>query len=847
MPSISGQVRFNVTNSSPTTGTAVPGVQIALVDSSGNGLVIDTDASGNYFFGTVPAGGYAIVEAFGSTSSGISPGDFSNAAPLVGVAPADPPITFMPSPPASANFVQSLSPNVITPVTIVAGNISGQNFVDGPVKDLPITKLDMTLVGSNVITSANNGDWGTLPNGTVAASAEASTPYPGVVPGFSYVLPGASSPGDGQYTVMNINNLSMFTGVWYNTADHTSRDETGRFWLAGSSGILGIFTETIPVKANTYYVFSGWIMNPINASSGFLPSQLTIKVLGALGNTIYNQSLLSIEEQNVLPLWNESSTLFNTGNNTVINFQMITAGSSGNGNDYVIDDLVIQEADVDTILTTEKFVSKDFASIGDTLDYTIVLTNTGQSTMQNIVFSDTIPLGTNFKTGSVKINNTTFAGLNPTPPGFTLTSPSTMKSGDVVTINFSVLVNTLPTVNPIPNSSVTNYFFIPIVGGATVPQTVISNEVNTQVNQAEIRTSKERDLAFVTIGDIITYKIPVGNFGTTIASNVILIDTIPNGTTLVPGSVSINGGLVLNTTPNPPGINLGSIDSGSITTVVFQVIVTSIPTPNPILNSASTTYNYTVDPSIPTIKSGSHNTNIVASQFNDAILGTTKLVNKQFANIGDILTYTIPIINIGNVTATNIIFIDTIPTDTTLVAGSLKQDGTAVSGGDPNPPGVTLPNGIRPLSISTVTFQVTVNTIPNPNPIPNSAALTYDYIIDPTTTPNRVGVNSADTNTVTTQINNASLGNITKLVDKNFATCGDTVTYTIVLPNSGNITAFNVIVKDTIPSGTSLVTSSVLVNNISSPGANLNTGITIPNIAPGSAATIIFSVKVICQ
>lgn len=841
MPTVSGQVLFNTNNASPTTGTAVPGVQIAIVNSTGTGLVIDTDSSGNYSFSNVPAGSYAVIETFGTTSSGTSPGDFVNATIVSGVFPSDPPIGFMPSPPAQANDIQSLSQNTRI-VTVAAANLTGQNFVDGPIQDIPIRKLDLTLVGSNMITSANNGDWGTLPNGSVPDTAPATAPYPGVVPGFAYALPSATTPGDGQYTVMNINTLDMFS-TWYNTADHTSKDETGRFFLAGSSGILTIFTETLPVKSNTYYVFSGWIMNPIRAASGFLPSQLTIKVLGGNGSTIYNQSLLSIEEQNILPLWNESSTLFNTGNNTVVNFQMITAGSSGSGNDYVIDDLVIQEANVDTILLNTKSVNKEFASVGDTLDYTVILVNGGESTIQNIVFQDTIPVGTTFNPGSVKINNTTFGALNPTPPGFTLTSPSIMKTGDLVTINFSVVVNTIPSVNPIPNSSVTNYFFTPIVGGATVPQTILSNIVNTQINEAELRAVKERDLAFATIGDIITYTIPIGNFGTITANNIIFSDTIPNGTSLVGNSISINGNIITNTTPNPPGINLGSLAIGAVNTISFQVIVNTIPTINPIVNSATIKYDFSVDPVTLTVKSSNLNTNSVNTKVNAAIVTENKTVNKAFANISDTLIYTITLKNSGNTAATLVTFIDTIPNDTTFVTNSLNVNGVAVPGANPNPPGFTL--GTIPIGTTfTITFNVTVNTIPNPNPILNSSSGSFNYTIDPSV-PNG-GSGNLNSNTVNTQVNNASLNNIRKLVDKNFVTCGDILNYTIILPNSGNITAFNVIVKDTIPNGAILVPNSVFVNGANEPGASPVLGVTIPSIGPEATATLTFQVKVQC-
>ncbi len=846
MPSVSGQVLFNSVNTSPTTGNVITsGVQIALVNTTSNvGLIIKSDSSGNYVFNNVSAGNYKIVEAFGTTTTLTSPGDFNTATVVGTINPNDPPITAMPSPPAQANIVQSLTPNTIF-ITVGTLNITGQNFVDAPTQDIPITKLDLSLIGSNILTGANNGTWGSWSVGTAQGTAPATAPYPLNVPGFTYVLPSSSLPGDGQYSVLNMSNYSTFGGNWYNTSDHTTRNETGRYFLAGAAGSAVIFTETMTVKTNTYYVFSGWVMNPVRVL-GTIPSQLTIKVTGGSGQVLYQQSLLSIQPQTVLPIWNESSTLFNTGSNTSIKFEMLSTGAVGGGNDYIIDDLVIQEANVNTIMTSNKIVDKSFATIGDTLNYTVALKNVGSSTIQNIIFSDTMPNGTSFVNGSVKINNVAFAGVNPTPPGFTLTSPSTMASGATVTITFSVLVNTLPSPNPTINTGITSYNFVPIAGGATVPQTVLSNSVSTFINYAAASATKTRDLAFVTLGDIITYTIPINTNGSSSLLNVIIKDTIPNGTQFISDTLTVNGILQTGANPSPAsGYNIGTLPSNAITTVSFKVKVISVPTPNPIPNSANISFNYIVDPSIPSNISSSANTNIITSQFNAAILSSSKIVNKTFANVGDILTYTIPITNSGNVTANNILFLDTIPNGASFISGTLKQDGVIVSG-TPSASGITLPNSIGPLGTTTITFQVRVSTIPSPNPIPNTATASGSFTIDSITIPNRIGITNTNSNTVNTQINNANLGNIIKIVDKSFANCGDTIDYTIAIPNIGNVTAQNIVFKDTIPNGTIFVTNSVTINGVIQNGANPSIGVTIPNIAPGTTTTLQFTVKVQC-
>ncbi|MGR6009247.1 DUF11 domain-containing protein [Bacillus cereus] len=73
---------------------------------------------------------------------------------------------------------------------------------------------------------------------------------------------------------------------------------------------------------------------------------------------------------------------------------------------------------------------------------------------------------------------------------------------------------------------------------------------------------------------------------------------------------------------------------------------------------------------------------------------------------------------------------------------------------------------------------------------------------------------------------------------------GDTITYTITLPNTGNISITNVIVTDPIPSSTTFIPNSVTINGTSQPGVNPSGGIQIGTIAAGNTVTVTFQVQV---
>ena len=338
-------------------------------------------------------------------------------------------------------------------------------------------------------------------------------------------------------------------------------------------------------------------------------------------------------------------------------------------------------------------------------------------------------------------------------------------------------------------------------------------------------------------GDILTYTIPITAYGLATISNIILTDTLPTGITFNSGSLTINGVTV--PSQSLPTITLPDLPVGSTATVSFKVTVNQNPLQNPIVNNAIAQGISGATPGVSTTTPVSVITNDVVTTIVSANLSSTKSVLPGFATVGTTLTYSILLENTGALTANRIVFIDTLPGCTSLIAGTFKQDTTTIPG-NPNPPGVTLPNAIAPNSTSSVTFQVLVTTIPSINPIPNIAFSTYTY----TVSSGDFGSGNTNSNTVNVTFNQANLVGVTKFVDKSFATCGDIITYTISIPNTGNITAINVILNDTVPNGTVFVSNSILVNgsNVSATPSSIPLG----SIAAGATTTVSFKVKVQC-
>lgn len=597
------------------------------------------------------------------------------------------------------------------------------------------------------------------------------------------------------------------------------------------AGVGSILTYTIPVFNNSDMTLSNLVLlDTLPTGVAFNPNSFQINGVTQTYPEFSSITLPDIAAGSMQTLSFKVTVVSLPSPNTAINNatvtgQWATIPGSGFTNQVVT---TINNAN----LTATKSVNLSVAQGGQQLTYTILLSNSGNVTATTVVLNDTLPATTTYVAASV-------TGATGTPPNFSVGNIGPNKTA---TVTFKVLLNTVPN-NTILNDSTAkyNYFINGGTTGTSLPGGAISNQVSTTTGSATISSIlKTVDKGFGTVGDTLTYQLVFRNTGNISATNVTFIDTIPNNTSFVTDSLFINNAQQTGLNPNPPGVTLGSVGPLNTVTISFKVSVATIPTVNPVRNQGVLSYtsDFTTTPSLVI-------SNIVPTTIVKATLSSSKVVNKNFANIGDILTYTIPISNSGNTTISNILFLDTIPLGTTFISNSLKQDGVVISGSSDSP-GVTLPNAIGSGKTTTVTFQVQVTTIPNPNPIPNTASIIGSFTIDSTTTPNTIGTSSSNTNIVNTQINNASLSGVTKFVDKSFANCGDTITYTIQIPNTGNVTAQNVIFKDTIPNGTILVNDSVFINGVLQTNAFPSSGVTIPNIAPGETTTLTFTVLVQC-
>ncbi|MCY6369539.1 DUF7507 domain-containing protein [Clostridium ganghwense] len=483
-----------------------------------------------------------------------------------------------------------------------------------------------------------------------------------------------------------------------------------------------------------------------------------------------------------------------------------------------------------------KSVSDEFAEVGDIITYTVTVENTGTVDAHDVEVIDILSSDLQFVPGTLVVTpqqiGDTVTGTNPSYVKISIVRANP----NVVTIQFDAEVISRPQSGKIDNIAHANFKYSldpqlpPTLSKTDIP----SNVVTTTVQEIEVEILKTSNKTFVEVGQNLTYTVQITN-KSTVPVDIKFTDTLPAVTQYVTGSFNLISGsatVTNNTVPDSTLIDVDITGMSPQSSVIFSYkvkILSLPPSPSEITNAAVAIPSYSLFPGGP-IREGNPVTDEVTTPVKLIKIEAIKSVEEAVATIGDILHYTVTIINNGNVTAENVVFSDNVPDGTEFVEGSLTVDGVQV---DSSPEeGVDI-GSIVPGQIVTIKFNVKVVAIPEPPNEPkaeNTALVTFDVELDGQLQPR----DPVTSNPVETELVKVQLEAI-KTVDKDMANVGDILTYTVVIKNTGDITIDNVIFNDIIPEGTVLVGSQ--------PVQNVNLG----SIEPGESKTITFQVKIVSK
>ncbi|MGG4128187.1 hypothetical protein ABEW19_07950 [Paenibacillus illinoisensis] len=472
-------------------------------------------------------------------------------------------------------------------------------------------------------------------------------------------------------------------------------------------------------------------------------------------------------------------------------------------------------------LSIVKSGSTTNATVGDTVTYTLQVNN-GGNVAANVTLTDNIPSGSSYVAGSFRLNGNVIAGANPAT-GVNLGS---LAAGSANTVTFQVLVTSLPTPPTLVDQATASYSFNS-PDGRTITGTIASNTLTIPVTLPNVTAVKSASVSDVAVGETFTYTVVTTNGGIQPINNVILTDSLPAGTTFVPGSVTVRGGAVASANPNS-GISIGTLTAGSSATVTFQVTVQSLPASGSLLNRATVSYSSGAF-------TGISNSNSITTPVYQPIIAINKSASQTNATLGDQLAYTLVVTNSGNIAA-QVTVTDTIPTGLTFVPNSVTVNGTARPGTSPLT-GITL-GSLSPGASATVVFRATLNTLPSPPTLENQGTATYTYQLP--SGRNLSGSSQSNIVRISASAPNISISKTVNIPD---ATVGDILTYTVIATNAGISAVQNLVISDT-PSGSEFVPGSVTINGTAAGSASPVSGISVGTLNSSSSVTVTYQARV---
>ncbi len=343
--------------------------------------------------------------------------------------------------------------------------------------------------------------------------------------------------------------------------------------------------------------------------------------------------------------------------------------------------------------TTEKLLAREENKV----TYFLTVKNNGNGVASNLVITDEVPAGLIIDETSIsdggKLENGTItwtiaalaAGAEQTVK-FNVTVPEVKEADDVDKDGYVEWENTASVVynnpdDPSGDDPEEDEPDEPVVVEEGIPE--ISIKKLQKINEG---TPTNQQMSVVE-GDIVTYMITVSNSGTEVAENVDITDAVPNGLTVVDGSISDDGKLENGTI----SWLIESIPAGENITVTFKVEVPDITAEQAGEDKIFTWENiayvmYENDPEDPTDPEPSDPV-VIEEGIPEVIIQKLQSVNdgeltmdKEQVEAGDRVTYVLRIVNIGTEDAKNVEIRDAVPAGLEVLDASITKEGKLTDG-----------------------------------------------------------------------------------------------------------------------------------------------------------------------
>ncbi len=493
--------------------------------------------------------------------------------------------------------------------------------------------------------------------------------------------------------------------------------------------------------------------------------------------------------------------------------------------------------------------ANEVISAGDTMLYTIAITNFGQTVAEGAVYS-TLP-DPNTRIISERIltdQGEVTLGKEESDTGIKI-EIGKLGPGETIHLSFQVKVN-----RPLA-SGVTRLTLQGTVEGSNFeieksddPDTLAEEDETATllgasqaiISQAVLKATKIDTLvvdndqnSIADPGDLIEYKVLISNTGKGEALGVTYTDYPDSSTLLVVSSVETNHGQVVNgNSPNDSfvRVNVGQISPGSQVEVAFRVAVrnflaqgTERVLSQGIVSDVSTPATLTSDPSAAAPNSPTETLLIAAPHLHavkqDSLIEDTD--NDGRVSVGDTVLYRIEIVNEGTRAALGVAYEDTPDIHTSLVTGSVSStQGDILLGDKKDDHTVAIRLGeLAPHVSAKIEFRVKImGPIPaGVTQISSQGHLTGEnFPTQPTEDPH---VSSPENPTTIWVRSGARLegkqwARLLNDADRNgFASPGDTVLYAVTIKNNTPDDAHDVIYRADLDQNLDLMVGSVATSD----------------------------------
>ncbi|MBB6500680.1 Ig-like domain-containing protein [Pedobacter cryoconitis] len=456
---------------------------------------------------------------------------------------------------------------------------------------------------------------------------------------------------------------------------------------------------------------------------------------------------------------------------------------------------------------------------GETITYTLNVTNTSASDALNLAIADAVPA--------------TITGVNwtATTAGNAQVTGALTGTGNTISINGNVAAGTGNQITITVTGKVAAGFSGTLTNTATVTPaetgtSPASATATTNVTRIPVLSIQKNGPASLSAGQAITYTIAVKNISQANAIASVITDAIPasilnpSWTTTTSGTATVTAGAT------GTGNNLsvtGNIGGNS----TDQILITITGTVNPAA-TANISNSATVTPA---------ETGAVPQTAGPVITTITKTPSVSLtkmgpttANAGETVTYVLNAVNNGPSNATALVITDAVPAALTNVTWTAAASGTSsVVTGTGTGNNISVTGNLNVGNTNNIQITVTgqlgsaqANTV-----ITNTA----------TATPSEPGISPVNSNTVNTTVGNKSALIISKTGPAT-VDAGGNVVYNLTISNNGPSNALAAVITDQVAAALTNVTWTATVTGTATVTSTSGTGnaVSVTGSIPAGAA-----------